>query len=85
MANQNVSKNEFGDVRSVLAGKGFSKAERDDLHMVFRGDLAESGAHSGITKDELGKGVKWLKANKSKHSLSDAQIAEAERIMKEKL
>jgi len=85
MANPNISKNEFSDSRSTLAGKGFSKTERDQLGMVFRGDLAETGRHSGITKDELNKGVKWLKENKSKHSLSDAKIAEAERILKNKL
>ncbi|MFC1751589.1 hypothetical protein ACFLY5_00385 [Patescibacteria group bacterium] len=85
MAKPNVSKNEFRKVRSALASKGYSKTERNDLEAVFRGDLAETGFQSGITSDELKKGVKWLKENKSKHSLSDNEIAEAERLLKERL
>ena len=81
-----VSKLEFKQVRTLLHHKGFSSREIDEVETVFRADLNESTEYErGIDADEIERGVKWLKENKTKHILSDGRINDVEEALKSKL
>ncbi|MDA1334483.1 MAG: hypothetical protein O2794_00505 [bacterium] len=78
-----ISKRELDEARSTLLRKGFSDADVDAVMMTFRGDIEEVDV--GITKQELERGLKWLRDNKSRHSLSDSQIDTLKEVLESKL
>ncbi len=81
-----VSKLEFKQVRTLLHHKGFSSREIDEVETVFRADLNEPSQYqSGIDANEIERGVRWLRENKSKHILSDNRIDDIEEALKSKL
>ena len=77
-----ISKLEFQKLRSALVGHNFSKFERDKVEEIFRGDMEEIGDNAGIDANELTRGLAWMRANKSKHGLSDDKIELLEGEMK---
>ena len=80
-----VSKEEFREMLSVLAGKNFTQLERDKIRTIFLGDMEESDWQAGIDRDEAARTIKWLRANKSKHNLSEAKIAVLEQELNQRL
>jgi len=80
-----VSKNEFHEVRNSLRYKGFSDRDVGEVEKLFRGDMHESGDHSGIDTKEIEGGLKWMRENMSKHKLSEKKINTLEESLKKKL
>ncbi len=73
-----VNPKEFKKVRFNLEIKGFSRQERDRVEEIFSGDMYEqvnSNTPKGIDKQEITDRIAWMRANKSKHHFSDAQIS----------
>jgi len=80
-----VSEREFSKTRQILSAQGFSKRERDKLKQIFRGDMYEKGAQAGIDKDELARGIDWMRKNRSAHGFSDEKIKKLEEHLKKQL
>jgi len=68
-----VTTEEFKEIMNNLYGK-LDENERADVEMLFRADLMESGAESGITQTEFNSAIKWLEDNKSKHVLESNDL-----------
>ncbi len=74
-----VSHHEFNKALYHLKEKeGFSEHQLEQVKQTFRGDLDEQGSGSGISKEELKKGIHWLKENPSQHHLSTDHIEKLE-------
>lgn len=73
-----VSRKEFKKAIYKLRTHGFSHLEVDEVENVFRGDLHESGSSQGISKEEIKKGISWLKDHSGNHHLSHDQISRLE-------
>jgi hypothetical protein len=81
-----VSKLEFKQVRTLLHQKGFSSREIDEVEMIFRADLNEPSQYeSGIDAKEIERGIKWMRANKRSHFISEGKIDILEDVLKAKL
>ena len=83
-----VTEKEFKQVRSALAGKGFSRINRDRAEAIFKPDMYEKPTSShkkGLEENEIEARLKWLRENKSKHNFSDQQINTLEETLKKKL
>ncbi len=77
-----VSYKEFKKALYQLRTHGFSHVEINEIENVFRGDLYESGSSAGISKDELNKGISWLKDHPDNHHLSRDRISKLEEVLR---
>jgi len=78
-----ISREEFKKALWKLRESGmFSNHELDEVENVFRGDMNESGASAGISKEELKKGIEYLLKNRGNHHLSSDEIAKLEETLK---
>ncbi|MCA9358240.1 hypothetical protein KC902_03190 [Candidatus Kaiserbacteria bacterium] len=68
-----VTEVEFKEIMSRLYGK-LDENERVEVEKLFRADLYESGREAGITQEEFGAGITWLKNNPRKHILEETDI-----------
>lgn len=74
-AKPRVNEKEFSKAIGALMSKGFTKHEIDKVRMIFQGDLKEvSEREKGIDKSELERAVSWMRANMSKHGISENRI-----------
>ena len=81
-----ISKREFDRACYHLRfDHGFSSEQIIRLEEIFRGDLYESGDATGISREELKKGIAWLKTNTDKHHFSAHQIERIESTLKKYL
>ncbi|PIQ68619.1 MAG: hypothetical protein COV91_03190, partial [Candidatus Taylorbacteria bacterium CG11_big_fil_rev_8_21_14_0_20_46_11] len=76
------TREEFKRALWKLRERGFSDMERDEVENVFRGDIHESGSSSGISSDELKKGLHYLKHHPENHHLSRDEIQRLEETLK---
>jgi len=54
--------------------------------MIFRADLNEPSQYeSGIDAKEIERGIKWMRANKRSHFISEGKIDILEDVLKAKL
>ncbi|MDO8482953.1 MAG: hypothetical protein Q7S86_04010 [bacterium] len=77
-----VSRKEFKKALYKLRTHGFSHDEIDQIENVFRGDLHESGSSQGISKEEIKKGISWLKDHSGNHHLSSEQLDKLESALR---
>ncbi len=81
-SSERISREEFKRALFKLRAKGFSNLEVDEIENTFRGDLEESGESAGISKEELKKGLRYLKEHKGNHHLSSEEIEKLEEILR---
>ena len=81
-SSRKVSAIDFKKALWTLREKGFSQIEIDEIENVFRGDLYESEAGAGISKEEMKKGISWLKEHPENHHLHHEQIAKLEEALR---
>ena len=62
--------------------EGFSEHQLGQIKETFRGDLDEEGSGSGISKEELRKGIHWLKEHLGSHHLSQHNIDTLEEVLR---
>ena len=79
---ERVSREEFKRALWKLHDKGFSHEEVSEVESTFRGDLYEGGASAGISKEEIKKGIMWLKDHHGGLSLSSEHISKVEEVLK---
>ena len=79
---KHVSSKEFRKALWKLHEKGFAQLEIDEIENVFRGDLEESGESAGISKEEISKGISWMKEHPHNHHLSSEQIGKLEEALR---
>ena len=48
--------------------------ERDEVWLIFAGDMDEDGQLRGIDKQELERRLAWMKNNTDKHKLDNEEI-----------
>ena len=73
--NDRISHHELKKALYHLKGKeGFSDHHLRQIKETFRGDIDEDGSGSGISKEELKKGIHWLKEHPGQHHLSTHHI-----------
>jgi hypothetical protein len=66
--------------RALGSLSNMSAKERGFVEVLFMGDaLEDSSSERGIDKKEYLQKIKWLKEHRSKHYLSDRDIAEVEK------
>ncbi|TSC80087.1 MAG: hypothetical protein G01um101429_291 [Parcubacteria group bacterium Gr01-1014_29] len=81
-----VSRREFQKSATNLRAKGLSSSDIANMKKIFRGDLDEGTALTrGIDPKELDRGVKWMRENMSKHTLSKNQVNKLEENLRKKL
>ncbi len=81
----NISQEEFRKVLGHFRAEGWSDSSIDMVESLFRGDMNESGDWRGIDAKELADGIKWLRENRSKHSLIPQRIDALEQALRAKL
>ena len=78
-----ISKDEFRKTLYKLrTGGSFSNHEIDEVENVFRGDLRESGGSAGISKEEMKRGLHYLRHHPENHHLSHDEISKLEENLK---
>lgn len=79
-----VTPEEFKNkVISQLYVHGFSQKERNEVEELFAGDMHEDREIDiGIDSGELARKIAWLRANTSKHILSEEKIGALENVLK---
>jgi len=81
-----ISDREFHDACSGLYSKGFSSTQVNKVKEIFQGDINRSlPSEQGIDKNELARGISWMKSNKGVHGFSDKQIADIEGQLNKRL
>ncbi|MFA6227111.1 MAG: hypothetical protein WC631_01345 [Candidatus Paceibacterota bacterium] len=81
-----VTKEEFQKVRGSLSANGFTLKEINRVEEIFRGDMYEEREKDkGVDEFELQNTIAWMRANMSKHNLSEPKIAILEREMIERI
>ncbi|MEK7574828.1 MAG: hypothetical protein AAB511_01195 [Patescibacteria group bacterium] len=80
--NDKVTYKEFRKVIFRLKESGFSETEREEVASAFRGDLHESSSGAGISKEEMKKGLHWLKEHPGHHHLSPDQLVKLEETLR---
>ena len=66
---------EWSKVRTSLFNRDFTKKEIDWIEGLFQGSLHEMNPKdAGIQGDEIEQTLGWLRANMTKHHLTDAKI-----------
>ena len=76
-----VTKEEYKKAKMDMYSEGLSQRERAKVDEIFAPDfnMAATDAHPrGLEKAEIEARIKWMKENKSKHGLSDEDIAKVE-------
>jgi len=69
----------------TLRARNYTDQELEDVEKIFMGDLYEDYDRRGIDEKELKERFKWMRANKSKHSLDSDELDELESEMKKYL
>lgn len=59
--------------------------ERDQVWMIFAGDMDEDGQFSGIDQGELTRRLAWMRANMRKHKLDEDEITQLEQKLTERI
>ena len=77
-----VSHKEFQKALFKLRAHGFSHVEIGEVENAFRGDLNESGPSAGISKEEVRKGISWLKDHPENHHFSHERLAKLEEVLR---
>jgi len=78
-----IDRHEFKKALYKLrASGGFSNSEIDEVENLFRGDLNEDGSSAGISKEELRRGIDYLKKYRGNHHLSSEEIEKLEEALK---
>lgn len=83
-----VSAKEYNKAKAELYSEGFSKRQRAKVDEIFGSDFNMPGTDShprGLEKTEIEARIKWMRENKSKHGMSDHDIAEIEDSLKKRL
>ena len=81
-----VTKEEFKKVRNYLYSAGFTHKELDEIAEIFRSDIDESqNFEQGISKEEIDKGIQWMRANVNVHHILSSKIDILEKALKGKL
>ncbi len=84
--NERISHHELNKALYHLKEKeGFSDHQLGQIKETFRGDIDEKGSGSGISKDELKKGINWLKEHPGQHHLSSDHIEKLETALRHHL
>jgi len=77
---------EWKKVRTSLFDRDFTKKEIDWIEGLFQGDLHETRPlDAGIQGDEIEQTIGWLRANMTKHHLTDAKITLLENALRLRL
>ena len=83
-AKPHISKLEFAKIRSRLISKKISPQKVDKIEGVFYGDLVETGTlQKGIDKEEVERGLAWLRAHRDDLHLTESEINDVDATMKE--
>lgn len=78
-----ISRDEFRKALYKLKASGsFSNHEIDEVENIFYASLHESGPSAGISKEELDKGIHYLKRHPENHHLSHDEIGKLEEILR---
>lgn len=80
-----ITKREFQLLKSALHSNGFRRDDINNVIKIFWGDMEEEGVYHGIDQKEVARGIKWLRENMSKHTLSEDQVNILEEKMKKYL
>ena len=72
-----VTKQEFK--RALGRIERLNQDERDEVWMIFAGDMDEDGQLAGVDANELKKRLAWMRANTSRHKLDLGEISEIEK------
>ena len=80
-----ISKREFQEANNALRAKGLSRFQRDKVKQIFRGDMEEKGIHAGIDREELEKGLDWMRKNPSAHGMSKETLNKIDEALKKKI
>ncbi len=81
-----VTKEEFQKVRNYLYSMGFTHRELDEVNEIFHADMDESSSYeSGISKEEIDKGIQWMRDNMNTHHISSQKIDILEKELNSKL
>lgn len=79
-----VSKKEFDKAMAALRHDGLSRADINDIKKTFQGDLDEATTTtSGVSREELGRRIKWMEEHPSQHHLSKDQIQKLKKELEE--
>ncbi len=77
-----ISHHEFKQALYHLKEKeSFSEQQLEKIRETFHGDLDEEGSGSGISSEELKKGIHWLKEHPGSHHLSEHNIETVEEVL----
>jgi len=79
-----VTQREWSEIRSRIYSK-LDKQELEQLEMVFRADMEESGKEAGISQVEYDNAMAWLRTNPKKHDLEESDLRLVERYFTEHL
>jgi len=82
---KNVSKREFQEVISTLYRNGFGQRARDEVRLIFMGDLDESDSQAGIDTIELERRMSQLRSRELRHNLTAKQLDTLEEVLTSKL
>ncbi len=81
-----VTKEEFRKVRNYLYLQGFTHKELDQVGEIFYADMDESATYEkGISREEIDKGIQWMRDNMSVHHISEQKIDILEKELQSKL
>jgi hypothetical protein len=83
-----VTEKEYKKAKGELYTAGLSKYDREKVDEIFAPDfnMAGSDLHpKGLERPEIEARIKWMRENKSKHSLSDREIDRVEEALQKKL
>jgi hypothetical protein len=83
-----VTEKEFKKAKSELYTEGFSKNKRAKVEDIFSPEFNMPGTDShprGLEDAEIKARIDWMRANKSKHGLSDHEIDEVEASLRKRL
>jgi hypothetical protein len=82
-SSSNINRHEFRKALYKLrTGGGFSNSEIDEVENLFHGDLNEGGGSEGISKEELKRGIDYLKKHRGNHHLSSDEIEKLEEALR---
>ena len=79
-----ISKIEFQQLRSHLAGNGFTHDEINKVEGIFNSDINEQYENDmGIDEWEMKRGLDWMKNHTDEHHISEKQMDVLEKEMRE--
>ncbi|OHA84958.1 MAG: hypothetical protein A2408_02765 [Candidatus Yonathbacteria bacterium RIFOXYC1_FULL_52_10] len=81
-----ISKREFEEARSALAGKGFSEREILEVQKIFRADLNDVREDDrGIDGKELDAALLWMREHIGEHAVSEKKLDILEAVLRKRL